>query len=223
MFDSSMMLLIPAFLLAMWAQFNVKSTFDKYSRVSARGGSNGAYVARMLLDRAGLSNVPVNSVSGHLTDHYDPVKRTINLSESVYGSSSIASLGVAAHECGHAIQHSIGYTPLMIRNTIVPVVNLGSTIAIPLFFIGFVLSATGLMTLGIVFFTGVIVFHLVTLPVEFNASSRALAVLGDTGTLSKDELVGAGAVLRAAAWTYIAAAVMAAAQLIRLIIMKNRR
>ncbi|MCL2767689.1 MAG: zinc metallopeptidase [Synergistaceae bacterium] len=218
-----MMLLIPAFLLAMWAQFNVKSTFDKYSRVSARGGSNGAYVARMLLDRAGLSNVPVNSVSGHLTDHYDPVKRTINLSESVYGSSSIASLGVAAHECGHAIQHSIGYTPLMIRNTIVPVVNLGSTIAIPLFFIGFVLSATGLMTLGIVFFTGVIVFHLVTLPVEFNASSRALAVLGDTGTLSKDELVGAGAVLRAAAWTYIAAAVMAAAQLIRLIIMKNRR
>jgi len=222
-FDSSIILLIPAFLLAMWAQFNVKSTFARYSKIRARKGSTAAEVCRMLLDKAGLSNVPVNRVAGHLSDHYDPLKRTVNLSESVYGSYSIASLGVAAHECGHAIQHSLGYSPLMLRNAIVPVVSLSSNLAIPLFFVGLLLSAAGLMTLGILLFTGVIVFHLVTLPVEFNASSRALAALGSTGTLSPDELTGARAVLRAAAWTYIAAAVMAAMQLLRLIILKNRR
>ncbi|MCL1941863.1 MAG: zinc metallopeptidase [Synergistaceae bacterium] len=219
--NSSAVLLLPALLLAMWAQHNIKSTFERYSRVKARGGLSAAVAARMLLDRAGLSNVPVNKVPGHLTDHYDPMKRTLNLSEPVYGSFSIASLGVAAHECGHAIQHSLGYSPLAIRNAIVPVVKLSSNLAMPLFVAGLALSFAGLITLGIMLFTGAVIFHLVTLPVEFNASSRALAALGDTGTLSQDELAGAGAVLRAAAWTYVAAAVMAAVHL--LIMIKNRR
>lgn len=223
MYHSSMVLLIPALILAMWAQNNVKSTFDKYSRVSTRRASTAAEVAVMLLNRAGLANVSVNRVPGSLTDHYDPVKRTVNLSDSVYGSNSIASLGVAAHECGHAIQHSVGYSPLVIRNTIVPVVKLASTFAIPLFFIGLMLGLAGLVTLGILFFAGVVIFHLITLPVEFNASSRALTVLGNTGTLSPDELVGARAVLRAAAWTYIATTVMAAMQLLQFIMLKNRR
>ena len=221
--DSSMLLLLPAIMLAMWAQYNVKSTFEKYSKVSAHNGTTAAEVARMLLQRAGLQNIPVNRVSGHLTDHYDPMQKTISLSDSVYGSTSIASIGVAAHECGHAIQHSLGYSPLMIRNSIVPVVNLCSNLAIPLFFIGLFIGIAGLTTLGIILFTGVIVFHLVTLPVEFNASSRALTMLHNTGALVSGELVGARAVLRAAAWTYIAAAMMAAAQLLRLIVLSNRR
>ena len=222
-FDSSFVLLVPAFILALWAQYNVKSTFEKYSRVSTRNGASAAQVASMLLNRAGIFNVAVNKVSGSLTDHYDPLKRTINLSDSVFGSNSIASLGIAAHECGHAIQHSVGYAPLMIRNTIVPIVNISSAFAIPLFLIGLILSAAGLMTFGILLFTGVIIFHLITLPVEFNASSRALKMLHNTGALSQAELGCAGAVLRAAAWTYIAAAVMAAMQLLRLIIIRNQR
>ena len=222
-FDSSMVILIPALLLAGWAQLNVKSTFEKYSRVSTRKASTAAEVASMLLSRAGIFNVPVNKVTGSLTDHYDPVKRTVNLSESVYGSTSIASLGVAAHECGHAIQHSVGYSPLMVRNAIVPAINLCSTLSIPLFFVGILLSVAGLVTLGILLFSGVIVFHLITLPVEFNASTRALTMLRNTGALAEAELVGARSVLRAAAWTYVAAATMAAAQLLRLIVFSNRR
>jgi len=215
--------LIPAFLLAIWAQINVKSTFEKYSRVRAYKGLTAAEVARMLLDRAGLTYVPINRVSGHLTDNYDPIRKAINLSEPVYGSFSIASLGVAAHECGHAIQHSLGYSPLMIRNTIFPVVSLSTNLAFPLFFVGMMLSYAGLMTLGIILFTGAIIFHLITLPVEFNASSRALTALGSTGTLSPEELVGARAVLRSASWTYIAATVMLAVQLLRMIMIKNQR
>ena len=223
MFDYSFMFIIPAFLLAMWAQHNVKSTFEKYSQIKARRGMTAADVARMLLDKAGLTSVPINRVSGHLTDNYNPIERTLNLSESVYGSYSIASLGVAAHECGHAIQHRLGYSPLLIRNSIVPIVSLSSCLAIPLFFVGLTISYAGLMTLGIILFTGVIFFHLITLPVELDASSRALAALGNTISLTADELVGASAVLRAAAWTYIATTIMAAAQLLRMIVLKNRR
>jgi Zn-dependent membrane protease YugP len=216
-------LLVPAFLLVLWAQYNVKSTFERYSRVMLNKGTTAAEIANMLLTRAGLLRVSVNKVAGHLTDNYDPVKKTVNLSESVYGSSSIASIGVAAHECGHAIQHSIGYSPLVIRNAIVPVVNLSSNLAIPIFLVGLFLSAANLMTLGIVLFSGAIVFHLITLPVEFNASTRALTMLHNTGTLSARELEHARAVLRAASWTYIAAAMMALMQLLRFIIIKNRR
>ena len=221
--DSTMLLILPAFVLAMWAQYNVKSTFKKYSNVSTHNGKTAAEVASMLLQRAGIPNITVNRVAGQLTDHYDPRKKTIGLSESVYGSTSIASIGVAAHECGHAIQHNIGYSPLMIRNAIVPVINLSSNLWILLVMLGFFLNAMGLVMFGIMLFAGVIVFHLITLPVEFNASSRALAMLNNTGTLSSGELVGARAVLRAAAWTYVAAAVMAVMQLLRLILVANRR
>lgn len=220
-FDPTMILLIPALLLSLWAQMRVKSTFDRFSRVQAREGVTGAQVARMLLDRFGLSSVPVNHVGGALTDHYDPRDRTLSLSDSVYSSSSIAAIGVAAHEVGHAIQHSEGYAPLMFRNRVAPAVGLVSNMAIPLFFIGFLMRGQFLMNLGIVLFLGAIVFHLVTLPVEYNASSRAIAILNGTGALAPDELNGARRVLNAAAWTYVAAALMAVLQLVRLLILRG--
>lgn len=222
-FDPTMLLLIPALLLSIWAQVRVKSTFDRFSRVRARGGVTGAQVARMLLDRFGLSSVPVNHVAGALTDHYDPRDRTLSLSDSVYSSSSIAAIGVAAHEVGHAIQHSEGYAPLMFRNRVAPAVGLVSNMAIPLFFIGFLMRGHFLMNLGIVLFLGAIVFHLVTLPVEYNASSRAIAILNGTGALAPDELTGAKRVLDAAAWTYVAAALMALLQLVRLLVLRGSR
>ena len=208
-FDPTMILLVPALILSLWAQMRVKSTFDRFSRVQARRGVTGAQVARMLLDRFGLSSVPVNHVAGALTDHYDPRDRTLSLSDSVYSSSSIAAIGVAAHEVGHAIQHSEGYAPLMFRNRLAPAVGLVSNMAIPLFFVGFLMRGQFLMNLGIVLFLGAIVFHLVTLPVEYNASSRAIAILNGSGALAPNELGGARRVLNAAAWTYVAAALMA--------------
>jgi Zn-dependent membrane protease YugP len=222
-FDSTMLLLLPALILAGWAQLRVKTTFDQYSRVGARRGLTADQVARVLLDRFGLTSVPVKRVGGALTDHYDPRDKTLSLSDSVYGSASIAAIGVAAHEVGHAIQDGDGYVPLGIRNNIVPVVNLGSTLATPLFFLGFLFQGPTLMNIGILLFVGVVVFHLITLPVEFNASSRAVAILGQTGTLSSDELRGVGKVLNAAAWTYIAATLMAILQLVRLLALKNSR
>ena len=222
-FDPTMILLVPALLLSFWAQMRVKSTFDRFSRVRPRGGVTGAQVARMLLDRFGLSSVPVNRVPGNLTDHYDPRDRTLSLSDSVYSSSSIAAIGVAAHEVGHAIQHSEGYAPLMFRNRMAPAVGLVSNMAIPLFFIGFLMRGQFLMNLGIVLFLGAIAFHLVTLPVEYNASSRAIAILNGTGALAPDELNGAKRVLDAAAWTYVAAALMALLQLVRLLVLRGSR
>jgi Zn-dependent membrane protease YugP len=223
-FDWTILLLIPAMLLAMWAQYSVKSTFDRYSRVRARRGVTADQAARTLLDRFGLTSVPVQRVAGQLTDHYDPRARTLALSDSVYGNASIAAIGVAAHEVGHAIQHSDGYAPLSIRNNIVPVVNIGSTLAMPLFFAGlFFGGISWLMDIGILLFVGVLIFHLITLPVELNASSRAVALLGQTGALSGEELEGAGKVLNAAAWTYIAATVMAVMQLVRLLALRASR
>ena len=222
-FDPTMILLVPALILSLWAQMRVKSTFDRFSRVQARRGVTGAQVARMLLDRFGLSSVPVNHVAGALTDHYDPRDRTLSLSDSVYSSSSIAAIGVAAHEVGHAIQHSEGYAPLMFRNRLAPAVGLVSNMAIPLFFVGFLMRGQFLMNLGIVLFLGAIVFHLVTLPVEYNASSRAIAILNGSGALAPDELGGARRVLNAAAWTYVAAALMALLQLVRLLVLRGSR
>lgn len=221
--DWTILLLIPAVLLAGWAQMKVKSTFAYYSHVASRRGVTAEQVARMLLDRFGLNSVPVNRVGGQLTDHYDPRDKTLSLSDSVYGNTSIAAIGVAAHEVGHAIQHSQGYAPLALRNNIVPVVNIASGLAMPLFFIGFLFQGPTLMNLGILFFLGVVVFHLVTLPVEFNASSRAISLLGDTGALNFDEVQGASKVLNAAAWTYIAATLMAVMQLVRLLVLRNSR
>ncbi|MBQ3457797.1 MAG: zinc metallopeptidase [Synergistaceae bacterium] len=219
--DPTMIILIPAVLLSMWAQAKVQSTFNQYSKIPARGGVTADSVARMLLTLYGMSNMPINHVSGNLTDHYDPRNKTLNLSDGVYGNRSIASIGVAAHEVGHAIQHHEAYSPLIFRNTIVPAVNICSTASMPLFFIGLLMGNFMLVNIGIMLFTGALVFHLVTLPVEINASSRALKLLEQTHTLSSDELAGAKKVLTAAAWTYIAAALMSLLQLIRLILISR--
>ncbi|MBR0220688.1 MAG: zinc metallopeptidase, partial [Synergistaceae bacterium] len=213
-FDSTMLILIPAVLLSLWAQSRVSSTFAQYSGVYAHGGVTADQVARMLLTRFGLGSMPINRVAGSLTDNYNPADRTLNLSESVYNSRSIASIGVAAHEVGHAIQHSKLYAPLMFRNSIVPVVNITTQASMPLFFIGLIMGNSMLLNLGIILFCGSLVFHLVTLPVELDASSRALKLLKETGTLTSDELAGARKVLNAAALTYVAAALMSILQLV---------
>lgn len=222
-FDYTMFLLLPAFVFATWAQHRVKSTFAYYSRINSREGITAADVARMLLDRFGLNTIPVKRVSGELTDHYDPRNKSLSLSDSVYNSSSIAAIGVAAHEVGHAIQDSEGYAPLALRNTVVPVVSFSSSLSFPLFFLGLIIHNEFWMNLGIVLFLGVIIFHMVTLPVEFNASSQAIAILKETGALNVDELEGANKVLNAAALTYIAATLMAVMQLVRLLMLRNSR
>lgn len=221
--DSTMLILIPAVLLSMWAQSRVQSTFAQYSRINARGGVTADQVARMLLTNFGLGSMPINRIAGSLTDNYNPSNRTLNLSESVYNSRSIASIGVAAHEVGHAIQHSQLYAPLMFRNSIVPVVNIASQASMPLFLIGLMVGNSMLLNLGIILFVGSLIFHLVTLPVELDASSRALKLLQQTGTLTNDELSGARKVLNAAALTYVAAALMSILQLVRLLMIKNSR
>ena len=220
-FDSSIVLLIIMAIIPMAAQLRVKFTFDRYSRVNARRGVTADRVARMLLDRFGLTSVEIKRVGGKLTDHYDPRDKSLGLSDSVYGNSSIAAIGVAAHEVGHAIQHNTGYAPLAIRNSVVPVVNFGSTLAMPIFFFGLLFRGPVLMEIGILLFLGVVAFHLITLPVELNASSRAVTILRQTGALEGQELDGANSVLNAAAWTYIAATVVAIMHLLRLIMIRN--
>ncbi|HCA40680.1 MAG TPA: zinc metallopeptidase [Aminobacterium sp.] len=220
-FDPTFVLLVPAVILAFWAQMKVRSAYSQYSRVLSRRGVTGAEAARALLDRFGMTGVPIQRVAGNLTDHYDPRDKTLHLSEGVYNSSSIAAIGVAAHEVGHAIQHQENYAPLKFRNAVVPAVGIGSSLAFPLFFLGLLFRGSILMDVGILLFVGVIVFHLVTLPVEFDASSRALRLLGNTGMLASDEVQGAKVVLNAAALTYVAAAVMAFAQLARLLVLRG--
>lgn len=222
-FDPTMVLILPALALALWAQFRVKSTFAKYSEVLSRRGMSGAQVANAILERNHL-DVSVEPIEGSLTDHYDPRDRTLRLSEDVYGSRSIAALGVAAHETGHAIQHAHHYLPLQLRSNLVPVANFGSTLAMPLFLVGlFLPAASFLMDIGILLFTFAVVFALVTLPVEYNASSRALQVLSQHGYLAPDEIDSARKVLNAAAWTYVASAAMAILQLVRLLILRGQR
>ena len=221
--DPTIIIVIPALLLSMWAQSRVSSTFNEYSRIQARSNVTADGVAKMLLTLYGMANMPINHVAGSLTDHYDPRNRTLNLSDSVYNSRSIASIGVAAHEVGHAIQHLEAYSPLIFRNSIVPAVNLASTASIPLFMIGLLMGSMTLVNIGIILFTGTLIFHLVTLPVEINASSRALKLLEQTHTLDSQELAGAKKVLTAAAWTYIAAALMSVLQLVRLLMIRNSR
>ena len=221
--DPTIIIIIPALLLSMWAQHRVSSTFSEYSKVTARNNVTADGVARMLLTLYGMGNMPINHVSGNLTDHYNPQNKTLNLSDSVYNSRSIASIGVAAHEVGHAIQHNEAYTPLLFRNSIVPVVNIASTASMPLFMIGLIAGMMSLVNIGIILFTGTLIFHLVTLPVEIDASSRALRLLEQTRTLNNQELAGAKKVLTAAAWTYIAAALMSLLQLVRLIMLRNSR
>ncbi len=222
MFDSTMMLLIPAALLAMWAQWKVKSTYQKYRAVHTRGARSGATVAAGILSGNRLGDVPVESVAGSLTDHYDPRKRTVRLSEENYRSDSIAAVSVAAHEVGHAMQHGSGYGPLAIRHNLVPVANLGSTLAFPLFLGGLLFSWPPLMDIGIALFALAVLFSVITLPVEFNASRRAMVQLKEGGYMSADELVGARRMLTAAALTYVAATAMALTQLLRLLVLRGR-
>lgn len=221
--DWTFLILIPAFLFSLWAQFKTQSTFRRYSKINTSRHITADEVAAQILSNYGARNVGVEKVPGELTDHYDPAKKVLRLSEAVYGNSSIAAIGVAAHEAGHAIQHARGFGPINIRNAIVPVVNITSNLAIPLFFIGLLLSMPILLRIGIYLFTGVVAFHLITLPVEFDASSRALKVLRNSSYLNPEELRGAKAVLSAAAMTYIAAALMAILQLLRLILLSRNR
>lgn len=222
-YDPTFLLLIPALLFSMWAQFKIRSTFSKYSEIGARRGVTAEQVSRTLLDRFGLQNVRVERIAGELTDHYDPTNKVLRLSDSTTGSNSIAAIGVAAHEVGHAIQDSENYAFLRVRNAIVPVVNISSMLSMPLFFIGLIMGSLNLLNIGILLFCGVLVFHLVTLPVEFDASARALRVLSDTGLLAADEISGARSVLSAAALTYVAALVMTVLQLVRLLVLRNSR
>ena len=219
--DPTMVLLIPAMILAMYAQMKVNSTYHHYSQIASQRGMTGADVARYILNKNGLYDIPIERVQGQLSDHYDPRSRVVRLSQGVYDSTSIAALGVAVHEVGHAIQHDTGYMPLYIRNTIIPITQIGSYVSIPLLILGILVSSPRLVELGILLFTAIVFFQLITLPVEFNASRRAVAVLGDEAILTADELVGTKKVLSAAALTYVAAAVTAVFQLLRLLIISG--
>ncbi|GAA6515142.1 zinc metallopeptidase [Merdimmobilis hominis] len=218
-----LVLILPAMLLGLWAQARVNSTFNRYSHVRCRQGYTGSQIARRILDANGLTDVRIEGIRGNLTDHYDPTARVVRLSDSVYDSPSIAAIGVAAHEVGHAIQHANSYAPLTIRNAIIPVTNIGSKLSIPLILLGVVMSFQPLVTVGIVAFSLMAVFQLITLPVEFNASSRALATLNGEHYLDEEEVYGARKVLSAAALTYVAALVMSLAQLMRLVALFGNR
>lgn len=230
--DSTILVLIPAMIFAFWAQIKVNSTFKKYEKIYNRRGLTGADAARAVLDQAGLYHVRVERVHGHLTDHYDPRENIIRLSDATYASRGIAALGVAAHEAGHAVQHAEGYAPIKLRTAIIPLTRVGSMLAMPLFIIGMLVAGgsylggsigTGFMLTGILFFSFSTLFQLVTLPTEFNASSRAMKALEDGGILASDELPAAKATLSAAAMTYVAALASSLASLLRLILIFNRR
>ncbi|MEG1505685.1 MAG: zinc metallopeptidase [Lachnospiraceae bacterium] len=224
-YDPTYILIIVGMLLSLLASAKVKSSYAKYSQVRCKGGYTGAEAAERILKDAGIYDVQIEPVSGKLTDHYDPKNKVLRLSDNVYSSSSVAAIGVAAHECGHAIQHSKGYAPLAIRSAIVPAANLGATISWPLILVGFFITGSGsiLVQLGILLFSLAVLFQLVTLPVEFNASGRALRILGENGILYEDEIGGARSVLRAAALTYVAAAAASILQLLRLVMLFGGR
>ncbi|MBQ7960275.1 MAG: zinc metallopeptidase [Clostridia bacterium] len=210
-------LVMPALIFAMYAQMKVNSTYGKYSTIGNRHGYTGAEVARKILDMNGLQNVIVERVAGKLTDHYDPRTNVVRLSDSTYGSTSVAAIGVAAHEVGHAVQHARGYAPIKVRNAIVPVVQIASYAAWPLAIFGVILSFDSLANFGVILFGLVVLFQLITLPVEFNASSRAVKTLGTHNILEGEELAASKKVLSAAAMTYVASAAVAIANLLRLL------
>lgn len=221
-YDWTYLLILPGLFLGLWAQAKIKNAYQRYTRVGTRLGQSACDVVTDLLRRNGNYAVKVRETSGELTDHYDPRSETLNLSSGVYRSSSIAALGIAAHEAGHAMQKQEDYAPLKLRTAIVPVVNIGSNLAMPLFFLGLLFSWEPLLTLGIVAFSLSVVFSLVTLPVEFDASRRAVRMLQDGGYITSDEQTGVQKVLSAAAWTYVAAAVTSLLSLLRLLILAKR-
>lgn len=222
-YDPTYILVLVGFIFAAIASGGVNAAFRKYQKVKSSRNYTGADAARKILDDNGLYHIKIEHTSGNLTDHYDPRANVIRLSDATYADTSVAAIGVAAHEAGHAVQHATGYAPIKIRNSIVPVVNVCTSLSMPMFLLGLILGATGLTTLGIILFSGALVFQVVTLPVEFNASSRALKILDTSAMLEEDELVGAKKVLRAAALTYVAAVLSTALQLLRLVLLSNSR
>lgn len=231
-YDPTYILLLPAIIFTMIAQASVNSAFRKYSKVRNRKNLTGAEAARRMLDYNGLQDVRINAIGGNLTDHYNPRNRTLNLSQSVYGVNSVAAVSVACHEAGHALQHAKGYTPLKLRNSIVPVVNFASRLAWPMIIIGILLLGAGsyemgyfgmlLLDIGILGFAGVVVFHAVTLPVEFNASRRAIDKMEELGLVAAEDIPGSKKMLRAAALTYVAALAMAVMNLLRILAIRGR-
>ena len=215
-------LVIPALIIAMIAQVQVKTTFRRYSGVPNRRQYTGAMVARQILDANGLTNIRLERGAGELSDHYDPRAGVIRLSDSTFNSTSVGAIGVAAHEVGHAIQHQVGYLPIKIRNAIIPVTQLGSSLAIPIAVVGLIMGADILVQVGILLFCAVVAFQLITLPVEFNASRRAMNTLENDHILEGDELRGARKVLSAAAMTYVASLIVAVANLLRLLALRDR-
>ncbi len=216
-------LVIPAMLISVWAQFKVKSTYKKYSGVSNAKNITGAYAAQAVLTHYGITDVRIERVAGTLSDHYDPRSKVIRLSEGVYSSNSIAAIGIACHEAGHAAQHAQNYVPIKVRNSLIPICNIGSTLGVPLAIFGYILGFEPLISIGLLLYAAITVFQLVTLPVEFNASKRALRVIDETNLLYDDESGGAKKVLTAAAMTYVAAMLVSLANLLRLILRFNRR
>lgn len=221
-FDPTYVLVLIAFVFTMIASFGVKATFAKYDKIRSARGITGHDAARRILDANGLYNIRIERVSGNLTDHYSPNEGVIRLSDATFNSDSVAAIGVAAHECGHAVQHQVGYVPIKIRNGIVPFVNICNTASMPLFLIGLLLGSASLATVGALLFGAVLVFQLVTLPTEINASRRALATIRDMGMLEGTEYKGAKKTLTAAAMTYVAAVASTALQFLRLLIIANR-
>lgn len=224
--DATYIFVIIGAALSLLAQARVTSTFNKYSRIGTKSGMTGADAARLILNRNRIHSVRIEPVRGQLTDHYNPQKMSLALSEPVYGSNSIAAVGVAAHECGHAVQHDQQYGPLMLRSALVPITNIGSTLSIPILLVGMLLnSSTGdlLVQIGIIAFSLTTLFTLITLPVEFNASRRALAILNENHVLTEEELKGTREVLNAAAMTYVAAAATSILQLLRLLLISGNR
>lgn len=222
-FDPTYFLVIIGAVICMIASANVSGTYRKYNKVGNSRHMTGAQVADRILQEAGLGNIRIEHISGELTDHYDPRSKVLRLSDSVYGSTSIAAAGVAAHECGHAIQDKVDYVPIRLRNAIVPVVNLGSNLSWPIILAGLFLGMPGLLQFGIILFSLTLLFQIVTLPVEFNASRRALNILEDRGILAQEEMRGARKVLGAAAMTYVTAVISTLLQLLRLVILFGGR
>jgi len=222
-YDWTILIVLPALIFTFWAQIKVNSSFNKYSRIMTARRITGADAARRILDANGLYNVRIERVRGSMTDHFDPRENVVRLSDTVHDVASVAALGVAAHEVGHAIQHAKGYAPIKLRAAIIPVTRIGSMLAIPLFIIGLIFASDALLLGGIVLYSLVTLFQLVTLPVEFNASARALRTLDGQGILYGDELTGARRVLSAAAMTYVAALATSLLTLLRLLVLANGR
>lgn len=223
-YDPTYFLVIIGVVLCLIASGKVKTTFAKYSKVRSMSGLTGAQTAERILQRAGIYDVQIERIAGDLNDHYDPKSKTLRLSDTVYNKNSVAAIGVAAHECGHAMQHNQGYAPLKIRGAFVPVANIGSTMAWPIIILGVILGySQTLITLGIILFSAAVAFQLITLPVEFNASNRAIRILDDSGILGEEELRGTKKVLSAAALTYVASAAASILQLLRLVFLFGGR